>query len=148
MSILLAKSNRRQPRLGHYLVLNVFLLFASSADADQTPLDKVEALHKERIAVLEELVKLRQREYSEGISAYDPIARAMDQLADAKFDAAKTPAERLAVRTTAVDRWSEFEKLVTAKFEAALVSQGDLLAAKAGHLRAKLLAAQELVRKE
>ena len=76
------------------------------------------------------------------------MVKALDQLADATYDAAKTPAVRLAVRKKTVERWSKFERLVTARFKAALVSRGDLLEAKAGHLRAKLMMAQELDRKE
>ena len=148
MSNSLTQSNRRQPALGHFLVLSVMLLFTNSLRADQASLDKVDALHKERVSVLEKLVELRKNGYSQGSSSFKQWVQAEDQLAEAKYDAAKTPAERHAVRKKAVERWSEFEKFVTAKFEAGIVSQGDFLEAKAGHLQAKLMAARELDRKE
>ena len=69
----LTQSNRRRLEAGVFPVLSVVLLFASSANADPTSSDEIAILQNERIAVLEELVKVRRQDYSEGLSSFGPV---------------------------------------------------------------------------
>ena len=135
-------------RPGTILLACFCFLLPGLLQADQPKSEKVAQLQKERVAVLERLVALREKEYQEGLISYDQIVEAQDQSADAKYELAKTSAERLEIRKATAKRWSDFEKIVAARFESAAATQGDLLKVRAGYLRARILLAKERERSE
>ncbi len=136
-------SNRRRTGTRIRLVLWCSYFLMGSLHAVEQVNEEVMALQKERIQILENLVEVRRMKYQEGGASFLPLIRAMDELADAKYEAAATRAERYSICRNTVEHWETFVGITVKHYKAGRVSQGEVLEVRASHLRAKIRAAKE-----
>jgi outer membrane protein TolC len=104
---------------------------------------EVEALMKERVAVLEVLVKVAKAHYDDGTATYGEVLAASNELLSARLALASDVKTRVALREEMVVNLKELEKILQVQAEGGLVGAEEVLRAKAARLEAEALLLRE-----
>jgi hypothetical protein len=105
---------------------------------------KLEELLQERRDTLRQLVKVVTVEFQEGITGFESVCRASDQLIDAELELAKNTEARIAILQRRVELLKKLFSLTEAKFKAGRGTRAQVLATKAALLEAQI----DLVREQ
>jgi outer membrane protein TolC len=92
---------------------------------------------KERLAVLSEIVGLRQASYQLGESSLDDVLQAQTNLSESELELAATAAQRITILEHLVSVTKQREEYATRLAQEQAVSKVDLLTVKAALLRAE-----------
>jgi outer membrane protein TolC len=110
-------------------------------EANQT--QQLDELLKQRQATLRQLIEVVTKEYRNGVSGFEPVIRATDQLIDADLEMAKNSKDRVAILQRRVELMKEFFAGVSTKYKAGVATQSESIAAQAELLNAKIQLARE-----
>ena len=99
---------------------------------------KLEELLKERRDTLRQLVDVVTGQYRNGTTGFESVARATDQLIDADLELTKNPEGRIAILQRRVELMKGLFAMVDMKFKNGLVTQAQVLAAKAALLQSQI----------
>jgi hypothetical protein len=99
----------------------------------------VEALMKERVAVLEQLVKVAEERYRSGNALFNEVLEAKQELWGAKLKLVSDKDVRVALREEMLANLTALEQLVKAQADAAVVGAEVVLRAKAARLEAEAM---------
>jgi outer membrane protein TolC len=100
--------------------------------------EKIDKLLQQRRDTLRQLVKVVTVEYQQGISGFESVYRASDQLIGAELDLAKNAEARIAILQRRVELMKNLFSLVDAKHKAGQGTTAQLLTAKAALLEAQI----------
>ena len=112
-----------------------------TTDANQA--QKIEELLKERRDTLQQLVEVVTAEYRQGVSGFEPVVRATDQLIDVELELAKNAKGRITILQRRVELMKSLFSMVEARFKAGQVTQAQVLAAQAALLESRIHLARE-----
>lgn len=110
-------------------------------EADQT--EQLDELLKQRQVTLRKLVEVVTEEYRRGVSDFEPVVRATDQLIAADLELAKTPKDRIVLLQRRVEVMKGFSAMTKTRFESGQASQSELLSAQAALLDSQIQLARE-----
>lgn len=141
------KNKHRAIVAGLAISLLVVPIAARSATKQQGQPQRLEELLKAKQATLQQLVELVTVEYRNGVTGFDAVVRATDQLLDAELALAKEANARVTILKKRVKLMKSLLAMVEARFEAAQVSRSQVLAAKAAMLDSLIRLTREQARK-
>ncbi len=88
---------------------------------------EIEALQRQRVDTLRQLVDELQVRHEHGIVADDVLIRANHRLLAAELDLAREPAERIDICRRQLDLFQHLEALTSARFETETIPHSDVL---------------------
>jgi len=100
--------------------------------------DTLEKLLAQRRDTLQQLVQVATEEYRQGITGFESVARATDQLIVAELELAKNPKERVAILQRRDELMKDLFAMVDTRFKAGQVTQAHVRAAKAALLQSQI----------
>jgi outer membrane protein TolC len=100
--------------------------------------EKIDKLLQQRRDTLRQLVKVVTVEYQQGITGFESVYRASDQLIGAELDLAKNAEARIAILQRRVELMKKLFSLTEAKSQVGEISTAQVLAAKAALLEAQI----------
>jgi outer membrane protein TolC len=136
-------------RLTSACVLSIVLVGAivagwssrAAAPPDETPKSvaaQIKELQQERAKLLDDAVKMLNTQYQTGAVAFAELRAAEREWLEARLDAAETPQQRLTALNELQESAKELVKTVEVRFNSGLVSQVDLVRAKAWRLEVQI----------
>lgn len=99
---------------------------------------RIETLLQARVETLRQHVEQRRIHFEAGEIISEDYARSLRQLLDAELDAARDPAERIAICERHVELLKSYEAMVDERFQFGELPRADLLAAQADRLQAEI----------
>ena len=126
------------PSLMAVFALPLALLLLQPGFAQERTIDPdVEKLLRERLAVLEEVEKLRSEAHRSGLTGFTSVLAANQAVLEAKLELAKNAAERVQVREQFLKNAEMREKALETLAKSAEAQRVGLLSARADRLRAE-----------
>ena len=126
------------------LVFAGFLLASLSGVAEEQTVSPVrhpgpiEQLLKERRGLLDEVVRFRVQQHSDGTIDFGAVILAKQELTAADLELAKTAAQRISVLEQQLDLYKQVVLLAESRFRVAGVTRVDVLKAKASRIYAEI----------
>ena len=136
-------SNVRNHCLGMVVILMTGAAFSAEQAQTKQGAGQAETKLRERLAVLEEIVKLEMAVFKQGEGSFLAVLLARRDVVLAKIEMTNDPNERIEVRTQHVQIAREIEELCQKGFEEKSISRLELLRAKAARLKAEADLADE-----
>ena len=105
--------------------------------------DKLETLLTQRRDTLRKLVDGVKEQYRMGVTRFESVARATDQMIEAELELAKDRKSRLAILQRRVELMKQLFAIVDLKFKCGQTTQVQVLSAKAALLQSQIQLARE-----
>jgi outer membrane protein TolC len=112
---------------------------SARAQAEEPKNAKVKELHKERLAVLSQLVKQTEADYVTGRVSFDRLHQARLAVLNAKLDLSESDKERIAILEEGVAMAKGHEKTTAQLYKSGKIPASDPLMAKASRLEAEIV---------